>query len=363
MGTSGLVFDEPRLVWLVLLAPLVAAAAALLWRRRLHASAAWAARGLWSRLLPSYRRGRLTVSVLSLTLAVAGAALALARPRWGAAEQEVERRGADVVFVLDSSLSMGAMDLAPNRLSVGATLIRRLVEALPKSRMGLVQMEGTAEVLSPLTFDTSVILLLLDAVEPGSLDRPGTLLEPALNTAAQLFLPGGDTHRVVVLVSDGEHHGHDLADLAERLAEAGVVVHTLGVGTPEGSPVPVPGAHAGQFSYKRDDTGETVVSRLGEALLESLARATGGVYLRADSPAVDLGSVVGRIRELEGGSLGRETVEVEEERFQWPLALAVAALFVHLAGAAFRPRTHERARDAQRLPGALHRRSAPEGAR
>lgn len=359
-----LAFGEPRLLWLLALAPATAAVAALLWRRRLEASTAWAARGLWHRLLPSYRRSRLLVSVLLLTLAVAGAALALARPRWGRAEQEVERRGAAVVFVLDSSLSMGAMDLSPDRLFVGETLVRRLVEAMPENRVGLVQMEGTAEVLSPLTYDSSVIELLLDAVEPGSLDRPGTLLEPALATATELFLPGGETHRVVVLASDGEHHGDDLSAVTRRLVEAGVVVHTLGVGTLEGSPVPVPGPAGRPLSYKRDDHGDTVVSRLGEGLLESLARSTGGVYLRVNGPATDLEPVLRRIRELDGGSVGRERVELQEERFQWPLAAAALALLAHLAFGAFRPETAPRSahRPAPRTasrPGPGNRRSAP----
>ena len=339
---TDLTLGEPRLLWLVALAPVAAALAALLWRRRLRASAAWAARGLWHRLLPSYGRHRLVVSVLLLTLAVAGAALALSRPRWGRSEQEVERRGADVVFVLDSSLSMGAQDLAPDRLFVAETLVRRLVEALPRNRVGLVQMEGLAEVLSPLTHDGSVIELLLDAVEPGSLDRPGTLLEPALATATELFLPGRETHRVVVLASDGEHHGDDLSAVARHMAEAGIVVHTLGVGTLEGAPVPVPGTENGEPSYKVDDRGERVVSRLGEGLLESVARSTGGVYLRVSGPAAGLDPVLRRIRELEGGSVARERVELRKERFQWPLAAGLLALLAHLAFGAFRIRTASR---------------------
>jgi len=353
---TDLVFGEPRRLWLAALAPVTAVIAALLWRRRLRASAAWAARGLWRRLLPSYGRRRLVVSVLLLTLAVAGAALALTRPRWGRAEQEVERRGADVVFVLDSSLSMGAMDLAPDRLFVAETLVRRLLEAMPRNRVGLVQMEGTAEVLSPLTYDSSVIELLLDVVEPGSLDRPGTRLEPALATAAQLFFPGGETHRVVVLASDGEHHGDDLSTIARRMAEAGVVIHTLGVGSLDGAPVPVPGPKEARLSYKMDDRGETVVSRLGEGLLESLARSTGGVYLRVNGPAIDLDPVLRRIRELEGGSVGRERVELQEERFQWPLATGVLALFAHLACGAFRSRTVPRIAAPRAAPQGGHRR-------
>lgn len=344
-GVGGFAFAEPQLVWLVLLAPATGALAAWLWRRRLQASAAWAARGLWTRLYTSYRRGRLIVSVTLLSVAVAGTALALARPRWGAARQEVERQGADVVFVLDSSLSMGARDLEPDRLFVAETLIRRLMAAMPQHRIALVQMEGLAEVLAPLTFDRSVIELLLDTVEPGSLDRPGTLLEPALATAAQLFLPGAETHRVIVLISDGEHHGDALGPTSERLAGAGVVVHTLGVGSLEGAPVPVPDPEEGRLVYKRDDRGERVVSRLGEGVLESLARSTGGVYLRVSGPGTDLSPVVQRIERMDRGPLGGRTFGRQpmerEERYQWPLAASVLALLVYLSTGPFRPRRRD----------------------
>src|SRR4029077_5282834 len=150
----------PPLLWLALLAPAVAALSYWLWRRRFAADAAWATRGLWDRLLPGFSPRRVALSVLWLGVAVLGTALALARPRWGAGEQKVERKGVDVVFLVDSSLSMGARDVVPSRLAAAKVLIRRLSEAMPGNRMGLVQAEGTGVVLAPLTVDGAVIDLL-----------------------------------------------------------------------------------------------------------------------------------------------------------------------------------------------------------
>ena len=146
-------FAVPDLLWLALLAPVAAAAAWWLWRRRLAADAAWAARRLWSRLLPAYVPKRLTLAVATLAVAVLGASLALARPRWGSGEQKVERKGVDVVFLLDSSLSMGATDAAPSRLFVAKSMVRRMVRDMPGNRVGLVQTEGDSLVLAPLTLD------------------------------------------------------------------------------------------------------------------------------------------------------------------------------------------------------------------
>lgn len=335
-------FAQPQLLWLLLIAPVVAWLAALVWRRRLEADAAWASRGLWDRLLPAYAPRRIALSVAFLTLAVAGAALALARPRWGSGEQTVERKGVDVVFLVDSSLSMAAQDVQPSRLFVAKALIRRMVRELPGNRVGLVQTEGTGVVLAPLTLDGGVLDLLLDTVEPGSLPTPGTELAPGLETALRLFGEGGEKHRVLVVVSDGEDHGGGVEDRIARLKESGVVVHSLGVGTLEGARVPVPGANA----FKRDAEGNLVTSRLHEGVLEGLARGTGGGYLRVTSAAADPAPILREIDRMEKTTLESQALSTLEERFQWPLALAALALALYLVVGPFapaRPRARETA--------------------
>lgn len=330
-------WSQPQWLWLLLAAPAAVAVVAFVWRRRLRATAAWASRGLWDRLLPTFRRGRLRASAALLGLCVAGTALALAGPRWGQAEQQVERRGVDVVFVLDTSLSMAATDVAPNRLFVAQSLIRSLSRNLPGHRVALVQAEGDGVVMVPLTADTAVVDLLLDAVLPGSLPTPGTDLVPALRRAYQLFPEGEDKHKVMVVVSDGEHHGSELQDLAEELADEGVTLHTVGVGTLEGKPLELPPHLASEEQrYKRDQDDQVVVTRLQESSLEMLARETGGLYLRSEGAGTDLGALRARIDSMEAESYGSETVNVLEERFQWPLALAIVALLLHLAVSPFR---------------------------
>jgi Ca-activated chloride channel homolog len=351
-------FAEPHLLWLALLAPLAALAARRLWRRRLDAGAAWASRGLWDRLLDGYRPRRLAGSVALLAVAVLATGLALAQPRWGSVEREVERRGVDVVFLLDSSLSMNARDVQPSRLFAAQTLIRRLVREMPGNRVALVQAEGEGVVMTPLTLDGAVIDLLLDAVAPGTLSVPGTRLAGPLRQALELFDPGGRGHRVVVVLSDGEDHGGGLGPALEDVRREGVVVHAIGVGTPQGAPVPLlAGApqRAGslqrngseqrdgssqqlQPQLKRDADGQVVISRLAEEVLEQAAGATGGVYVRATGAGADLAPVIGRIEAMATRRFASETLDTRAERFQWPLALAAAALLAHLAAGPFAPR-------------------------
>ncbi|HEV7507531.1 MAG TPA: VWA domain-containing protein [Thermoanaerobaculia bacterium] len=325
-------FGAPLLLWLALLAPAMAALSLWLWRRRFAADAAWATRGLWDRLLPGFSQRRVALSVLWLAVAVLGAALALARPRWGAGEQKVERKGVDVVFLIDSSLSMGARDVPPSRLYVAKSLVRRMARAMPGNRVGLVQAEGDGVMLSPLTLDGAVLDLLLDTIDPGSMPTPGTELASGMDMALRTFGQGTEKHRVLVLLSDGEDWGGGLEDEAAKLKEAGVVAYALGIGTVTGAPVPIPGS---PDETKRDGDGNIVVTRLHPEVMEKLARATGGSYLGVASAAADPAPLLRQIDRMEKRTFESQSLSTLEERFQWPLALAVLALLIHLARGPF----------------------------
>lgn len=321
-------FARPEALWLLLLAPVVALAALWLWRRRLADARAWAAAPLWGRLDLRLSRRRLAVSLTALGIAVLALALALAQPRWGSRKERVERRGVDVVFILDSSLSMEARDVPPSRMGIAKSLVRRMVAAMPAHRVALVQAEGARLVLAPLTLDAAVIDLVLDTVYSGSLPEPGTQLAPALRDGLDLFPPESERHRAIVLISDGEDHGGGWDTLIERLEQERVVVHTLGVGTRKGSVIPLPAGEGPE--YKQDENGQVVVSRLQEETLRRLAERTGGVYLPIDRADAEPAPVLAAIDEMETRNLSGEVLDVEAERFPWALTLAAAALVVHL---------------------------------
>lgn len=326
-------FAEPRLLWLALAAPLGALVAFWLLRRRARAESAWVSRAVEPRLRP-HERPRHRAAVVGLVgLALLGLALALARPRWGESTETVEQRGVDIVFVLDSSASMAAYDVTPSRLWLAQSLVRRMAERLPGNRVALVQAEGVGVVMAPLTIDVAVLDLILDAVEPGSLPVPGSQLGPAIARAVGLFPAGAEKQRVIVVLSDGELHGEDLKPVLERLRTAGVVTHALGIGTASGAPVPLAGR---PNEFKRTPQGEIVVSRLGETALQKLARETGGLYVLADSATADPSPIVEQILDMEKRGLSSSTLTTLEERFQWPLALAAAALALRLAGSPYR---------------------------
>ena len=321
-------FADPRLLWLTVAAPLAGFAAFWLLRRRAAAEAAWASRAIEPRLRSGSRPRPPLWAAILLGLATLGIVLALARPRWGESIEKVEHRGVDIVFLLDTSASMATYDVLPSRIWLAQSLVRRMAQQLPGNRVALVQAEGVGVVMAPLTVDIAVLDLLLDSVEPGSLPLPGTQFTPALTRAIGLFPPGHDKQRVMVLLSDGEDHDEELAPVINRLVEAGIVVHTVGVGTTQGAPVPVAGK-AGEF--KRATGGEVVISRLRPAVLEKVAEATGGIYLEASNANADPRAILERIQAMQKRGLSSSTVATLEERFQWPLAAAAAALALWLA--------------------------------
>ena len=325
---------EPRLLWLSLLAPLAAALAGFVWRRQLRALAAWASRGLWHRLLPGYRPSRLAVHGALLALAVLGVTLALARPRWGQGDELVERKGVDVVLVLDSSLSMSAADVAPDRLTVAKLLARDLVERLAGHRLGLVQSEGEGEVLAPLTLDRAVIDLLLDSITAASLPTPGTRLTRGIDRAHDLFPAGQGAERVMVVLTDGEDFGEDWSGLRRKLKEAEVVVHAVAVGTARGALLPLADGDGG---YKLDENGQPVVSRVHTEELARLAADTGGLLVAVERAGTSIEPIATEVSRLETRSLGSEQVRQQKERFQWLLAPAALALLLALAWRPFRP--------------------------
>ncbi len=317
-------WGAPQRMILLLLVPLVMILGWLWWQRLRKALSAWAGKAQWARLGIDASSRRLWLRLALLGLAVAASVLAIARPRWGESEHTVERIGVDTVVILDSSSSMNVADVTPSRIAVAKTLLGRITERIEGHRVALLQMEGTVRALTPMTADLDAVRMAADSVRVGSLERPGTDLGLALERAADLFLPGEERHRGILLITDGEDHGDHLNAAQRRLAEVGISVHVLAVGTAQGGPIPVAGA--GRGTYKQDGQGQVVISKLGTDSLETLSEITGGQFVSVDRAGESLDPIVDSILGLEARSLGQETIVQQEERFQIPLLISILAL-------------------------------------
>jgi Ca-activated chloride channel family protein len=265
-------------------------------------------------------------------IVVLGTGLALARPRWGLVTETVERRGADVAIVLDTSASMRATDVTPSRFVLARQAALSLLEKLPGDRLALVGCEGEAQVLVPLTLDSAAVALFLEALEPGIGTLPGTSLAAGLAAAAELMPPGTSAGRQVVVLSDGEDLEGGVDEAIAKAKGEGIVVHTVFVGA-EGRGAPVPEVDvSGRPSGFKSEDGAPVLSRPDPALLRRLAAETGGSYSVVQPGRTDLDGVAREVDKAARRPLSESVGTNRHERFQIPLGIAVAVLAALLVG-------------------------------
>ncbi|HEX5726694.1 MAG TPA: VWA domain-containing protein [Longimicrobiaceae bacterium] len=324
-------FAHPELVHLIALFPALAALALLLYaRRRREAADALGEPGLVRRLAGG-DLGRLSRARAALLVAGAAAlGVAAAGPVWGTERVPRQAGATDLVLVLDASNSMLVRDVVPNRLERQRDLARGVLRELPDARVGLVVFAGRGYVVTPLTSDRAALELYLDALGPDVVTQGGSSLSDAVRQATELLLgsPDARSRGAALLVSDGEALEEREAVLAaaQDAARAGVTVHTVGVGTRRGGPVPdVIFGIDQERGYKRGPDGTVAVSRLDEELLREVARRTGGTYRREGRPrtlaaAVSAGKGDGPSRAATGYAAGN--------RYEWFVALALLLLAV-----------------------------------
>ncbi len=261
--------------------------------------------------------------------AVALLALALARPQFGTRVETLRQQGQDVMVALDVSRSMYAEDVAPNRLERAKIEIGRIIQRLDGDRIGLVAFAGDAFVQSPLTADYGAAMMFLAAMDPTLMSTQGTDLARAVVVAVEALEETPPENRIVVIVTDGEDHEGGLAEAIAAAADARVTIHTVGVGSPEGVPLPdVEGIEA-SGRFRRDDQGNVITTHLNETALQDIALQTDGEYHRIGQGAGGLGRLVERI---EGGGREVESREVTqfEEQYQVFLGAALLLLIVEV---------------------------------
>ena len=259
--------------------------------------------------------------------AVALAVMSLARPQWGFHWEEVKRRGLDIIVVLDTSNSMLAEDIKPNRLQQAKWGIRDLLAKLQGDRIGLVAFAGSSFLQCPLTIDYAAFLMTLEDVYAGIIPRGGTAIEQALRTAMDGFEKSLNADRAIVLITDGEDHEGNPLSLIDELNKRNIRVYSVGVGTLEGELIPSEGENK-QMGFLKDRKGQIVKSALNENVLERLAIATSGTYVRSAPGDFGLDRIFDQgIAELKRDDLESKMAKAYEERFPWFLGAALL-LFV-----------------------------------
>ncbi|HTL56984.1 MAG TPA: VWA domain-containing protein [Candidatus Limnocylindrales bacterium] len=279
-----------------------------------------------ARLLPGLVAGvstrRQRIRSACLVAAVACLIVALGRPQWGFAWQEVKQRGVDVVVAIDVSKSMLAQDIAPNRLARAKLAAMDLMQVSKGDRLGLVAFAGSAFLQCPLTIDDVAFRQSLDALDVNTIPEGGTAIAEAIETTETAFKEG-DNHRVLVLMTDGEDHDSGALEAAQKAAKAGLRIYTIGIGTADGELLRIKNAN-GQDDYIRDEQGNVVKSHLNESLLREIAGASeGGFYLPLRG-AKTIDSLYSEgLSKLPKSEHQQRLIKQFTDRYQWPLGLAI----------------------------------------
>ena len=257
--------------------------------------------------------------------------LALSRPQWGMKLETVRRHGVDILMALDTSYSMNAEDVSPTRMEKAKGEIRSLLGKLKGDRIGLITFAGSAIVQCPLTLDYGSVSLFLDIASTESIPDPGTSLAAAITTANAAFIAKERKYKVLVIITDGEDLEGQVESAVEKARAGGVIIYTIGVGTPDGKPIPVRDAKGNIVEYRKDASGQVVVSRLDEKALAQIADSTGGRYYRATTAEGELDEVYGEISQMEKKELESRLYQNFEDRFQYPLTMAILLLVAEVA--------------------------------
>ncbi len=283
-----------------------------------------------ARMLPEAleRRRRLTEHLRTTGLLFL--VIALAGPLIGSKLVEYKQKGLDIFIAVDCSLSMQAEDFKPSRMAHAKLILGQLIDRLAGSRIGIIAFAGQAYVQCPLTVDENAAKDILETVDTGTVPIPGTVLGDAIRVTAKGLRAGEGQHRVLVLLTDGEDHKSDPRGAAKEAAKAGVKIFPIGIGTPQGEPIPVIDVQGHRAGYKRDKKGDVVLSRLDEKTLLDLAQETGGHYLRASPVGDEVDELVRRLEALEQGDQKSRLFNRFENRYQWPLALGLLLLLASL---------------------------------
>lgn len=267
------------------------------------------------------------VKIGLLSLAFALGCIALANPRIPDKDTPELRKGIDIVIALDVSNSMKATDIAPDRLSRAKQFVTKLIDNLQDDRIGLVVFAGNAYIQMPLTFDREAAKLYISAADPSSIAAQGTSLGDAFKKADILFGEETERFKSIILITDGETHDKDAMDQLKSLAERGVMVNTVGIGSPQGSTIIDTAGNV-----KKDASGQPVISKLNEQILQDIAKATNGIYVHLESSDAAVKEVLGQYSQIEKKALGDVSLYNYETYYEWMalpmLLLLIAEIFL-----------------------------------
>ena len=324
-------FANIEMLWWLLAIPVAITAYIYLTHRKRKQLLAFGDPELMEQLMPnaSHVRGHVKFGLLLLALSLL--IISSARPQFGQSERTEKRQGIEAVVTLDISNSMLAEDVAPNRLDRAKQMMSKLIDQMVDDKIGVVVFAGDAFIQLPITCDYVSAKMFLNTIKPELIKTQGTAIGQALNTSMRCFgtlnpedeKTIANANRAIILITDGENHEDDAVSVAQRAKELGIKIIVVGIGKPEGSPIPMPGTN----DFRKDREGRVVVSKLNEQMCREIANAGNGIYVRCDNTNTAMKTIEKEIDKIATQEIETQVFTDYNEQFQ---SFALIALLIIL---------------------------------
>ena len=316
-------FAHIEYLWLLLLIPAFIAGYIAIIQRKRHQLKVFGDEELVNELMPNVSRIRPVVKFGLVMLALALLIIAVARPQYGQKEKTIKRQGIEVMIALDISNSMLAEDVAPNRLDRAKQMLSKLIDNMVDDKVGLIVFAGEAYIQLPITCDYVSAKMFLNTITPDLIKTQGTAIGDAIVTSVRAF---GEEEkgvsRAIILITDGENHEDDALAAAKAANEKGIKVFVVGIGKPDGSPIPIPGTN----NFRKDRNGNVVVSKLNEDMCREIAQAGQGIYVRCDNTNTATRAIEKELDDLATSELETKVYADYNEQYQGFVLLALLIL-------------------------------------
>ena len=316
-------FAHIEYLWLLLLIPVFVAGYIAIVQRKRRQLKEFGDEELVNDLMPNVSRIRPAVKFGLVMLALALLIIAAARPQYGQKEKTIHRQGIEVMVALDISNSMLAEDVAPNRLDRAKQILSKLIDNMVDDKVGLIVFAGQAYIQLPITCDYVSAKMFLNTINPNMIKTQGTAIGDAILTSVRAFGEADkEVSRAIILITDGENHEDDALAAAKAAVEQGIKVFVVGIGKPDGSPIPIPGTN----NFRKDRNGNVVVSKLNEDMCREIAQAGQGIYVRCDNTNTATRAIQKELDDLATSELETKVYADYNEQYQGFVLLALLIL-------------------------------------
>ena len=322
-------FEHSYILWGLLLVPifLLLFVGIKSWRKKSRAK--FAEHDLFIQLMPDFSNFRFNAKFVLFLIGFGLLVIGIANPQIGTKVEEVKREGIDLIVAVDVSNSMKAEDLSPNRLERAKRAMLQMLDDLKSDRLGIIVFAGQAFTQLPITTDYSAAKLFLNTIDTDIVPTQGTAIGAAIDLAIESFDYESGGSKALIIVTDGENHEDDAIKAAETAREKGIQVYTVGMGSPNGAPIPL-FRRGKKMGYRQDSEGNTIVSSLNENMLRDISSSGGGIYVRATNANAGFGAILDDLSGLEKSEFESQVYTDYEDRFQFFIGAALLLILISM---------------------------------